>query len=79
MWLTLQDVVLWCCQTGYADPKGQDYAGFAPIHECCAAGEIEITKILLAYGADVNVASKVEGVRLVISRGESVVAGYRFL
>ena len=61
--LCLQDVALWCCQTRYADPAGRDYAGFAPLHESCATGNIDVAKILLAYGADVNVAADKDGVR----------------
>ena len=43
--------------------NARDNAGFSPLHESCATGHIKIAKLLLAYGADVNMPSCTDGVR----------------
>ena len=58
-----QEVALWCCQSGHVDVNAQDNAGFTPLHETCIGGHVAIAKTLLAYGADINVASRLDGIR----------------
>ena len=66
-YFSLQEIALWCCQTGYVDVNTPDNAGFTPLHETCIGGHVAIAKTLLAYGADINVASRLDGVRYVMS------------
>lgn len=39
------------------DVNSQDHAGWAPLHEACNNGNIEIAQLLLQYGADPNPAA----------------------
>ncbi|XP_067127862.1 uncharacterized protein [Centruroides vittatus] len=77
------DVVAYCLDTNYCDVNIRDNAGYTPLHECCARGNLEIARALLQYGADVNASAaggirplhdaieggNVEVVRLVLSYG----------
>ena len=63
--VAVQDAAQWCCRTCYVDVNARDNAGFSPLHESCAAGQLTVAKMLLAYGADVNLASRLDGVRSV--------------
>lgn len=57
------DIVLWCCRTQYVDVNARDYAGFSALHETCISESVETARCLLEHGADVNVASRLDGVR----------------
>ena len=58
-----QSEALWLCQTGYVDVKKADNAGFTGLHESAATGHVNISRILLEYGVDVNAASRADGAR----------------
>jgi len=57
----LQDVVRWCCCTGYVSVNSWDNAGYTPLHGSCIGGHISISRCLIEYDADVNAASKLDG------------------
>lgn len=60
--LLLQDVVVYCLQSGDVDVNTKDNAGYTPLHECCVSGNLEIARLLLSRGANVNCASQ-DGIR----------------
>lgn len=60
--LLLQDVVVYCLQSGDVDVNTKDNAGYTPLHECCVSGNREIARLLLSRGANVNCASQ-DGIR----------------
>ncbi|PHZ12613.1 ankyrin, partial [Rhizopus microsporus ATCC 52813] len=37
-----------------ADPNEKDYAGWTPLHEAALRGQIDVIKLLIKHGADVN-------------------------
>jgi len=59
----VQDVVRWCCRTGYVSVNSRDNAGYTPLHGCCIGGHLHIARCLIEYGADVNAASRLDGAR----------------
>lgn len=61
----LQDVALWCCQSGFVDVNACDNVGYSPLHESCLNSHLRIAQYLIHYGADVNSASGVDGQRYV--------------
>jgi len=63
MWYVLQDIVRWCCRTGYVSVNSRDNAGYTPLHGSCIGGHVDIAQCLIEYGADVNAASRLDGAR----------------
>jgi len=59
----VQDIVQWCCRTGYVPVNTQDNASYTPLHGSCIGGHISIARCLIEYGADVNAASRLDGAR----------------
>ena len=43
--------------------NARDHAGFAALHETCVSESVEVARCLLEHGAEVNVASRLDGVR----------------
>ena len=63
----MQDVVRWCCRTGYVSVNSRDNAGYTPLHGSCIGGHVTISRCLIEYGADVNAASRLDGARSILS------------
>ena len=49
----------------YVPVDAADNGGYTALHESSAYGHVKITKCLLAYGANPNAASRLDGERLV--------------
>jgi len=60
-----QDIVRWCCRTGYVSVNSRDNAGYTPLHGSCIGGHVSIARCLIEYGSDVNAASRLDGARSV--------------
>ena len=75
--MSVQDVVRWCCRTGYVSVNSRDNAGYTPLHGSCIRGHLHIARCLIEYGADVNAASRLDGARSAaccpLSRGSKVI------
>uniref|UniRef100_H3B4L1 BCL6 corepressor like 1 n=1 Tax=Latimeria chalumnae TaxID=7897 RepID=H3B4L1_LATCH len=52
--LGYKDVVIYCLEKELSDINHRDNAGYTALHETCARGWIDIVKLLLEHGADVN-------------------------
>jgi len=46
------DVAAYCLEYEICSPNCKDNAGYTPLHETCIKGNLEVAKILLAYGAN---------------------------
>ncbi|KAL3846903.1 hypothetical protein ACJMK2_017853 [Sinanodonta woodiana] len=60
--LGYEEIALKCLASGSVDVNARDNAGYTPLHECCARGDLVIARHLLNHGADVNCCSQ-DGIR----------------
>lgn len=51
-----------CLQSPSVNVNARDNAGYTPLHESCVKGHMEVTRMLVSHGADVN-ASAIDGTR----------------
>ena len=56
---------MYCLEEKICDVDGKDNAGYSPLHEACSRGQLELARLLLEYGGDVNIAVAQGGIRYV--------------
>ena len=53
-----QEAAHFCAESKYVPVNARDNAGYTPLHECCATGQLRIAQCLLSHGADPNISNR---------------------